>query len=393
MRLVLTQSLIIAAKDTRVFLKDRFGLGFALLFPLIFVLGFSLALRNLGPGDERLSITVATQEEGGISRQIIELLAEDDIVDLTVMEYGAAVRAVEDEDIGGFVAFPADFTSSLEEGRPTRLEVVAQIGDPEMEAALTGFASAVAAASSNTRIALQAIAQIAGEEALPQDMAAFGRDSSLLRFETEQIGPVEAFNASNFTVPGYLTMFVFFAAALAAEAITRERENHTLERLMANGARRESVVAGKYLGSVYRGAMQLAVLWGVGLVAFRIDLGFSPAAVILISVLMVLTSAAFGVMLAALVRTQASATSAAVLASLVLAPVGGCWWPLFITPEWMQTLARLTPHGWANSAFNKLMLFGAEGGDVVLEMAALAAIGVAFLAIAFVRFRLSPSAS
>ena len=393
MRLVLTQSLIIAAKDTRVLLKDRLGLGFALLFPLIFVLGFSLALRNLGPGDERLSITVATQEEGGISRQIIELLAEDDIVDLTVMEYGAAVRAVEDEDIGGFVAFPADFTSSLEEGRPTKLEVAAQIGDPEMEAALTGFASAVAAASSNTRIALQAIAQIAGEEALPQDMAAFGRDSSLLRFETEQIGPVEAFNASNFTVPGYLTMFVFFAAALAAEAITRERENHTLERLMANGARRESVVAGKYLGSVYRGAMQLAVLWGVGLVAFRIDLGFSPAAVILISVLMVLTSAAFGVMLAALVRTQASATSAAVLASLVLAPVGGCWWPLFITPEWMQTLARLTPHGWANSAFNKLMLFGAEGGDVVLEMAALAAIGVAFLAIAFVRFRLSPSAS
>ena len=75
MRLVLTQSLIIAAKDTRVFLKDRFGLGFALLFPLMFVLGFSLALRNLGPGDERLAITVATQEQEGISRQIIDVLA------------------------------------------------------------------------------------------------------------------------------------------------------------------------------------------------------------------------------------------------------------------------------------------------------------------------------
>ena len=83
----------------------------------------------------------------------------------------------------------------------------------------------------------------------------------------------------------------------------------------------------------------------------------------------------------------------AVLASLVLAPVGGCWWPLFITPEWMQALAKVTPHGWANSAFNKLMLFGAEGGDVVLEMAALAAFGVGFLAIALVRFRLSPTAS
>ena len=51
-------------------------------------------------------------------------------------------------------------------------------------------------------------------------------------------------------------------------------------------------------------------------------------------------------------------------------------WPLFVTPEWMQTLALITPHGWANSAFNKLMLFGAGGGDVVLEMAALAAFGL-----------------
>ena len=393
MRLVLRQSLIIAAKDTLVFLKDWFGLGFALLFPLMFVLGFSLALRNIGPGDERLTITVATQEEEGVSHQIIGALAEESIVDLTVMEYGAAVRAVEDGDIGGFVAFPADFTSDLQGGLPTKLEVVAQIGDPETEAAILGFANAVAVASSNTRTAVQAIVQLAGEEALPQDMAAFGRDSDLLRFETEQIGPVEAFNAGDFTVPGYLTMFVFFAAALAAEAITRERANHTMERLMANGTRRESVVVGKYLGSVYRGAMQLAVLWGVGLVAFRIDLGFSPATVIMVSVLMVLTSAAFGVMLAGLVRTTASASSAAVLASLVLAPVGGCWWPLFVTPEWMQTLARITPHGWANSAFNKLMLFGAGGGDVVLEMAALVAFGVGFLVIAFARFRLSPHAS
>ena len=160
MRLVLAQSLLIAAKDTRVFLKDRFGVGFALLFPLIFILGFSLALRNLDPGDERLSITVVTQEEEGISRQIIELLAEDDLVDLTEMPYDEATRAVEEEEIAGFVAFPADFTSSLEEGRPTKLEVVTQVGDPEMEAALMGFARAVAAASSNTRIALQAIAQI-----------------------------------------------------------------------------------------------------------------------------------------------------------------------------------------------------------------------------------------
>ena len=83
---------------------------------------------------------------------------------------------------------------------------------------------------------------------------------------------------------------------MSAEAITRERQNQTLERLMSNGVRRESVILGKYLGAAYRGLAQLAVLWVFGIVVFRIDLGVAPAAVILISVLMVLASSGFGVL-------------------------------------------------------------------------------------------------
>ena len=64
-----------------------------------------------------------------------------------------------------------------------------------------------------------------------------------------------------------------------------------------------------------------------------------------------------------------------------------CWWPLFIVPEWMQTLARFTPHGWANLAFNKLMFFGGDFGSVAYEMIALVGFGFAFAAVAVWRFR------
>ena len=80
---------------------------------------------------------------------------------------------------------------------------------------------------------------------------------------------------------------------------------------------------------------------------------------------------------------------AGVLASLTLAPIGGCWWPLFITPDWMQTLAKITPHGWANTGFNKLMLYGAEFGDVAAEMAALLIFAILFGVVALWRFRTS----
>jgi len=104
---------------------------------------------------------------------------------------------------------------------------------------------------------------------------------------------------------------------------------------------------------------------------------------------MVIASAAFAIMLATLVKTQRSAGSIAVLASLVLAPLGGCWWPLFILPQWMQALAKITPHGWATTGFNKLMLFGADFSAVVPEMLALVGFAVLFSIIAVWRFRTS----
>ena len=210
-------------------------------------------------------------------------------------------------------------------------------------------------------------------------------------FTTDQVGDREPFNASNFTLPGYLTMFVFFVAALGAEAIARERQSQTLERLLSNGVRRSSIIGGKLLAGIYRGLMQLAVLWVAGILIFSIDFGSSPAAVVGVSVAMVLASAAFGVMLASMVQTVNSATSAAVLTSLTFAPLGGSWWPLFIAPEWQQTLGKLTPHGWANDAFNKLMLFGAEAADVMVNVGALLLLAAVFLAVAVLKFRSAPT--
>ena len=389
----LRQSLLIAGKDTKVFFKDRFAVGFSFLFPFLFVIGFSLALSGQGPTDSQLVITAASQEESGLSQEILNDLSQSDEGAVRVVEYSEALNELERGDIEGFVAFPADFTQSLFSGQPVVLDVVVGSGSVETEAALTGFARSVAGNVSVVGNALGAIQEIAaGNQAVIQnaDMTALSRGPApVIGFEVERVGDIRPFKASNFTLPGYLTMFVFFAAALSAEAIARERQTHTLERLMSNGTRRESIILGKFIGAVYRGVMQLVVMWTVGIFAFKIDLGVSPSAVVLLSILMALAAAAFGVLLASFVRDVKTATTAGVLVSLTLAPLGGSWWPLFITPQWMQSLAKLTPHGWANGGFNKLMLFGAEFGDVSQEMIALAAFATVFLAIALWRFRVS----
>ena len=394
MGVVFRQATLIAIKDTRIFFKDKFALGFAFLFPFLFVIGFSIALSGQAPEDEPLRLAVATQEGAdSLSGQIIAGLIDDsDAGQVSVMGYDEALVAVESGELEGFVSFPAGFGQSFVDGVPTTLEVVYGDASPETQAALYGFARSVAGELSRSSVALETIGRlmVAGRAVQPS-MFLDDPDSfiPLVGFEVERVGDIEPFQASNFTLPAYLTMFVFFTAAMSAEAIARERQSHTLERLMSNGTRRESVIVGKFAGTAFRGVAQLAVMWAVGVLAFGIDLGASPAAVIIISMLMALASATFGVMLASFAQNVQASAAAGVLLSLVLAPIGGCWWPLFITPQWMQTLAKLTPHGWANGGFNKLMLFGAEFGDVTQEMMALVGFAAVFMIVALWRFRVS----
>ena len=396
MRVVLRQAMLIAVKDTRIFFKDKFAVGFAFLFPFLFVIGFSLALRGQGPGDEPLQLVLATQEGAdSISSQLVQGLASDGSAgDLTLMAYDEALAATEAGDLDGFIAFPAGFSQSLMSGVPTTLEVVVGDGSPETQAALQGFARSVATQLSQGTVAFSTIGRLSGMSQSGFQFPAVQPDDflPLIGFEVERVGDIEPFQPSNFTLPAYLTMFLFFTAAMSAEAIARERQSHTLERLVSNGTRRESVIVGKFAGTAFRGIAQLGVMWVVGILAFGIDLGVSPTAVIIISVLMALASATFGVMLASFATNVQAASALGPLTALVLAPIGGCWWPLFITPQWMQSLAKLTPHGWANGGFNKVMLFGAEFGDVTQEMVALAGFAVVFMAVALWRFRMSSSA-
>ena len=391
MSTILRQALLLASKDTRIFFRDRAALTFAFLLPFIFVIGFSLALRDVGPEDENLRFTIATQEPVGISVQAVEAIAAS-IDQVATMDHDEALTAVDSGEIRGFISFPADFTQRFLAGETAPLEVYVGDVPPADEAALRGFAQEIAARFSEARATLSAVIALGNPPEAIQAMEKLLSDTSgpAIDLRMEQVGEIAPFNTSNFVLPGYLTMFVFFTAAMGAEALARERQTHTLERLMANGVRRESLIVGKFLAGALIGVVQVAVMWAVGALAFNVDLGASPVAVVLLSLLMVLASAAFGVLLASFVSNVRTASAAGVLASLVLAPIGGSWWPLFITPPFMQSLARLTPHGWANDGLNRLMLFGAQFGDVLPSMAALLVFAALFLSAALWRFRLAP---
>jgi len=408
----LKQTWFIALKDLKIFVSDRAAMFFFIIFPFLFIIMFNFLLKDAGGGDTRLELHLATREAaGGLSHQIIGAMVTDNASGLQPGQpvivrdesYEADRQAVEDKELAGFVAFPADFTQALMTGVPTSLEVFADAGNLNTRTALNSLAAAISSEIGKSQVIINSSVELAiNSGSLPPDTESVNKYAQALlagmlarepapfiALATEKIGEVEAESPANFVIPGYLVMFVFFAAAVGAESIVRERQNRTLERLLASSVKRASILGGMFTGSVIKGVIQIAIFWTVGILVFKVDMGLSPAGVIILSVLMVLMSAAFAVMLATLARTQRSAASLAVITSLVLAPLGGCWWPSFLYPDWIQNIARITPHAWATEGFNKLMLFGADFSAAVPEMLALLGFALIFGVIAWWRFRTS----
>ncbi|MFC1998671.1 ABC transporter permease [Chloroflexota bacterium] len=411
----------IALKDLKLFVKDKLALFFFVAFPFLFIILFNFLLADVGSQDDRLALHLHTSEaEGSISYQIIDLLETKgdpeeldpgvpQIIWIKDKDFETASLEVEDKTLSGFLSFPPDFTQKindfkaaiLAEGDPVldiTLDVVVNPEESDQKAALNGLASGIASQMNSMQTTVKSTAALLREQLIDPTAAINGLFNDLysgqwatglptISYQSEQFGEVEAENAANYVIPGYLVMFTFFAALQGGAQIVQQRQNNTLERMFTSSVSKEAILGGTFLGIFLRGFLQIAIFWTLGALAFNIDLGIAPAAVILISVLMVFMSSACAIMLATLIKTERAADGIATLTALILAPLGGCWWPLFITPKWMQFIAKITPHAWANNGFNKLMVFGADFGSVVTEMLALVGFAVAFGLIAIWRFR------
>ena len=42
---------------------------------------------------------------------------------------------------------------------------------------------------------------------------------------------------------------------------------------------------------------------------------------------------------------------------MIFSALGGCWWPIEVTPDWMQVLQKMIPTGWTMDALHKLISF------------------------------------
>ncbi len=175
------------------------------------------------------------------------------------------------------------------------------------------------------------------------------------------------------TIPGTMVMFTMLVLLTSgAILLVIEREEGLLRRLASTPIPRWAVVAGKWGGRLALGLVQIVFAMLAGTLFFKMRWGGSLPMVLLVLFTWATFNASLGILLGNLARSRAQMAGIGVMATMVLAALGGCWWPIEITPAWMQTLALFLPTGWAMDAMHRLVSFGDGASAAVPHVAGLA---------------------
>ncbi len=159
-------------------------------------------------------------------------------------------------------------------------------------------------------------------------------------------------------IPGTMIMFTMLILLTSgAVQLVIERNEGLLRRLASTPISRGSIVLGKLTARVALGMVQIGFAMVIGTVLFNMDWGPSLPMVIAVLFGWATFNASLAIVLGNMARTESQMAGIGVMGTMVLAGLGGAWWPIEITPQWMQQLALFLPSGWAMDALHKLVNF------------------------------------
>lgn len=424
---MLKQILAITVKDWQVLVRDRGGMVSLFLMPIMFILVMSAVQQNMyEPVTEEnpLEILVVNNDSGDYAADAIASLEGVDGLEAITSYKGqpltqaTAEQLIVDNQYDVAVVFPQDFSADVlaaAQDNNTEQAVVTFVADPgtsyqflaPIRGALEGFIREQAAYAQMPIRLENGFEQLAAE--MPAEQAPFVSQVGMLFLEGivedegaagaanlgvtfEQTAP-EAYQITEFptsaeqNVPGYTIFGVFFIVQVLATSILSEKQNGTFRRLLVAPLPRTALLLGKLLPFYVVNLIQVFSMFAIGHFVFGMSLGHAPLAMVFITLAAAAAATGLGLLVATLGKTPEQIGGLSTLLALTLAAVGGVMVPVFAMPEIMQTISKISPHNWALSGYQDVIVRGLGLADVWQEVAGLAGFALVFFLFAVWRFR------
>jgi ABC-2 type transport system permease protein len=380
--MMMRDALFIARTDFLRMFRSRETWVWAFIMPIIFLYFFgTISGGSAGSSEAKEVIAVSAAPDAGF-------LVEHLVGRLEARNY-RVVRVRNQEEFLRHhrrLTIPSGFTDSVLAGKPVKIGFERSGGGMDSDYDNIRVARAVYAVLADVIVLGKD-----GSKPAAEDFSRLAQQPRSLTLEVNSAGRRKQIPSRfEHSVPGSLVMFSLLVLFTTGGIwLVIERRQGILRRLASSPMSRGAVVLGKWGARLALGMVQIAFVMITATVLFGMRWGPNLSAVVLLLAVCAALATALGILLGNFSRTERQVIGIGVIATNVLAALGGCWWPIEITPRWCQTLALFLPTGWAMDGLHKLISFGAPPATVIPHIAgmALAALLAGYLAARSFRFQ------
>jgi ABC-2 type transport system permease protein len=357
----------IARRDLLDLWRAKMLLFFFILMPLILMGMFgylyppvpqsNASTGSIGTAFPNLPVSLVQMDDGqaasSVAAQFIQVSQQQGLFRVSqAASYEIARSLLVAGKLKGIVVIPQGFSASLAAGQPATVQVTVDETNPTI------------AATVQSEIA--AVFNIIGGGMSEQNISNLdpGVNPSFLiqPISITQIPLISGVASSfQFLAPGFMALTVITGSLQGvAAAISREKEQGTMDGLLAAPIPHQSIILGKVAAQTVRGLIQGFLILGLSMLLFGVRIYGSPIIMVIVMVLGTASFVGVGIIMTAVAPDQETAQMMTMLLQFPMMFLCGILFPIDQLPVWMQYIGKALPLYYAADALRKVIILNAS---------------------------------
>ncbi|MBT2642347.1 ABC transporter permease [Bacillus sp. ISL-41] len=380
----------LALKDALLMGRDRKALLTLVFMPILLIGILGAAFGNMMDEEEAASIEkfeigIVNYDEGPLGSVLSQEVFKKGLPELISAEAMTEEKledSLKQQEISVGIIIPRDLSGHIISGGNSEVRVISIPSASIQSSIVKNLVLQFTQSAAVNVIAME----VAGPSGFGKDLAALSQlaeadyefvEEAAVEQDQKPVGSFQYYAA------GMGVMFLLMTVITGVSAMIDEKEQDVFNRLLVTKLSNQHYLIGKFIGLLFMSSVQFFIIILGTHYLYDVQWGESMTGVIIVGFAFVFSVSGLGVLLGALVKREKTFNAAGMLATQIMAAVGGSMVPLYIFPDWVNTVVKVLPNALALQTFLELMS-GAGVWQVLIEAGVLIAIGLVSLLIAFV---------
>jgi len=359
----------IARRDLLDLWRAKMLLFFFILMPLLLMSMFGYIYPpvpksnpntgSIGTAFPNLPVSIVQIDNGqyanSVAAEFIQYSTQQHLFSVTESPtYQNARNQLVEGKLKGIIVIPQGFSSALAGGQPATVQVTVDETNPTTASVVQSEISTIFNLI-GANISAQNIRSMDGDHVDPQFVT-----QPISVTQTPLISGLSSASSFQFLAPGFMALTVITGSLQGvATAISREKEQGTMDGLLVSPIPHQSIIIGKVAAQTVRGLIQGFLILALSMLLFGVRIFGSPIIMVIVMILGTASFVGVGIIMTAVAPDQETAQMMTMLLQFPMMFISGILFPIEQLPTWLQIVGKAFPLYYAADALRKVIILNA----------------------------------